>query len=56
MKLKPKKLFAYAGLALLGSVILLVVAVYARQGRTFDAPYPNIAASRDPADIARGFT
>jgi mono/diheme cytochrome c family protein len=40
------------GLATLAIVAVLVVLV--RSGRTFDAPYPLIRASADPAVIARG--
>ena len=32
----------------------LAIAVVVRENRTFDAPYPEIRASRDPAVIARG--
>ena len=43
--------------ALLGAgaaLLLFVAATAARQHRTFTAPYPAIAASRDPAVIERG--
>src|SRR5687767_8411664 len=35
-------------------VVGLVVAVEVRSRRTFDAPFPAVQASRDPAVIARG--
>ena len=34
--------------------LLLVVVILVRANRTFDAPYPEIHASQDPAVIARG--
>jgi mono/diheme cytochrome c family protein len=34
--------------------VILAVVVQVRAGRTFDAPYPEIAASKDPNVIARG--
>ena len=49
-----KKALLGAGAALLGAVLLFVAATAARQHRTFTAPYPAIAASRDPAVIERG--
>jgi mono/diheme cytochrome c family protein len=54
MKVKPKKVLAYAALTLLVGVLLLVALVFVRYGRTFDAPYPNITASQDPVVIERG--
>jgi mono/diheme cytochrome c family protein len=41
-----------AGLAVVAGSFALVVLV--RANRTFDAPYPDIRASKDPAVIARG--
>ncbi|HEV8551299.1 MAG TPA: c-type cytochrome [Polyangiaceae bacterium] len=54
MKVSLKKL-VIRGLGGLGVVAAgLTVAVAARQHRKFDAPYPAIHASRDPAVIERG--
>lgn len=39
---------------LLGLFLVLVVVIQVRSRRRFDAPLPNITASRDPAVIARG--
>lgn len=44
----------WTGLVLSVLMILLVVAVYARHDRTFEAPYPDLTASTDSAVIARG--
>ncbi len=54
MKVKLKKVLGYAALTLVASVLVLVALVYVRQSRTFDAPYPDIAASTDPNVIERG--
>jgi mono/diheme cytochrome c family protein len=54
MKVKPKKVLAYAALTLLTGVLALVALVFVRHDRKFDAPYPNITASQDPEVIARG--
>jgi mono/diheme cytochrome c family protein len=54
MKSKPKRLLLRSS-ALLGTLILgLVLATAARQHRKFEAPYPALRASRDPAVIERG--
>ena len=50
--LKKIALRGAAGLA--GAVALLAIATVVRQHRTFEAPYPAIASSVDPAVIARG--
>lgn len=49
-----KKFLKWTGIALLLLVLGLVTAVALRQNRTFDAPYPEIAASADSAVIAHG--
>ncbi|HEV7923173.1 MAG TPA: c-type cytochrome [Thermoanaerobaculia bacterium] len=51
---KVKKLLAAAALTLAALALVLVSAVLLRWDRTFDAPYPEIHASKDPAVIARG--
>lgn len=42
------------GLMLIVSIVILVAAVYLLKDRTFDAPYPELSASKDSAVIARG--
>lgn len=54
MKVKLKKVLAYAVLTLLTGVLVVVPLVLVRQNRTFDAPHPNITASQDAAVIERG--
>ncbi len=52
-----KRLFSilkWGGIGLVVLIALFVAAVFALQNRSFDAPYPNIAASTDSAVIARG--
>jgi mono/diheme cytochrome c family protein len=49
-----KKISLWGGAPLFGAVVLFLAATAARQHRTFSAPYPAIAASRDPAIIERG--
>lgn len=49
-----KQILKWGGIILASAVVLFVITVYARHGRTFDAPYPNITASTDSALIARG--
>ncbi|HXU63124.1 MAG TPA: c-type cytochrome [Polyangia bacterium] len=49
-----KKILLWGSATLLGALSLFVAATAARQHRTFVAPYPAIAASHDPAVIARG--
>lgn len=48
------RLLKWLGLLLLLLAIVFVASVYARQNRTFEAPYPEITASTDSAVIARG--
>jgi mono/diheme cytochrome c family protein len=52
-----KKLKSFLKWTLICLVVLiagLALLVYSRQNRTFDAPYPEIAASKDSAIIAKG--
>lgn len=51
---KVLKILKWIGIGIFTLVIGLVVFVYARAGRTYDAPYPEITASTDTALIARG--
>lgn len=48
------KFLAWTLATLASLLLLLVVVVLIRSNRTFDAPYPEIHASRDPQVIARG--
>jgi hypothetical protein len=48
------KILKWTGISLLLLIIGLVVLVASRQNLTFEAPYPNIHASRDSTVIARG--
>jgi mono/diheme cytochrome c family protein len=54
MKRIVKKTLLVSGIVLAGAAGVLTIAVAARQHRTFQAPYPAIHASADPAVIARG--
>lgn len=49
-----KTILTWTGIALSGIIVLFVIAVFAFQNKKYDAPYPNIHASRDSAVIARG--
>ena len=46
--------FGGAGVALVVLICAGIVVLEARRNRTFDAPYPAITASTDPAAVARG--
>lgn len=48
------KILKWTGVILLLIIIGFVITVYAMQGKTYDAPYPDIHASTDSAVIARG--
>ncbi|HEY1055401.1 MAG TPA: c-type cytochrome, partial [Emticicia sp.] len=48
------KTLKWIGISLLGVVIIFVVTVSMRQNLTYEAPYPNIKASKDSAIIAHG--
>jgi len=54
MKRIAMKVVLGALAAIAATACALLVAVLVRQDRTFDAPYPQIHASKDPAIIARG--
>ncbi len=49
-----KKILKWTGITLLLVVIIVTIAVATRQNVKFDAPYPDIKASKDSAVIARG--
>lgn len=51
---KLLKVLKWIGIGFLTLIIGVVVFVYARANRTFDAPYPEITASQDSSVIARG--
>ena len=49
-----KKILKWTGITLLLVVIVITLAVASRQDLKFEAPYPDIHASKDTAVIARG--
>ncbi|MCK9408631.1 MAG: cytochrome c [Bacteriovoracaceae bacterium] len=49
-----KRVLKWGGIILGSLLLLFVIAVYALQSKSFDAPYPKITASTDSALIARG--
>ncbi len=49
-----RKILKWTGIIVLSIVILLTVTVALRQNLKFDAPYPDIHASKDSSVIARG--
>lgn len=49
-----KSVLKWGGIVFGSLILLFVIAVFVRQNRTFDAPYPKITASTDSAVIARG--
>lgn len=49
-----KKVLKGLGLLLLSLFVLITVGVTVRKNRKFEAPYPKIAASKDPQVIERG--
>ena len=51
---KLLKILKWTGIGILIIIIGFVIFVYARAGRTYDAPYPEITASLDSSVIARG--
>lgn len=51
---KAAKVFKWTGIVLASIIVLLVAAVFIFDGQTYDAPYPDIKASKDSAVIARG--
>lgn len=48
------KILKWTGIGILIVIVGFVIFVYARANRTFEAPYPEIAASSDSSLIARG--
>lgn len=48
------KFLGYTACAIAAIALVVVVAVLVRWDRTFDAPYPDIHASKDPKAIERG--
>ena len=54
MKRLLKRLLIGAAVVLVLAISTVAIAVVARENRTFDAPYPDLHASADPAVIARG--
>ena len=49
-----RKVLLWLGAAVLLVIAILAITISARWDRRFQAPYPNLAASRDSAVIARG--
>ena len=49
-----KSFLKWTGIALVLAVLVLLITVFSRQNRTFEAPYPDITASTDSAVIAHG--
>lgn len=51
---KLLKILKWTGMGILILIVGFVIFVFARANRTYDAPYPEIAASSDSSLIARG--
>ncbi|MBL7987840.1 MAG: cytochrome c [Chlorobi bacterium] len=51
---KAAKVFKWTGIVLASIIVLFVAAVFIFNGKTYDAPYPDIKATKDSAAIARG--
>ena len=49
-----RKVLLWLGVAIGLIVAILVITISVRWDRRFEAPYPQLAASRDPAVLARG--
>ena len=49
-----KKILKWVGIILLLLIAVLSITTAMRQNLKFDAPYPNIHASKDSAALARG--
>lgn len=49
-----KKILKLTGIVLLSLILIFLFLVFLLQDRKFDAPYPNIRASKDSTVIARG--
>lgn len=54
MRNRLMKFAAWLAVVIAGVATVLMVVVQVRSQRTFDAPYPEVHASSDPAVIARG--
>lgn len=48
------KILKWIGILLVSLIVIITVTVAAKQNQKFDAPYPDIHASKDSAIIARG--
>src|SRR5512147_393638 len=48
-----KKILKWTGIAILSPVLIFVILVFALQSKKFDAPFPNLHASKDSAVIER---
>lgn len=51
---KAAKVFKWTGIVLASIIVLVIAAIFIFDGQTYDAPYPDIKASKDSAVIARG--
>ena len=51
---KLLQVLKWLGIVIGSLIALCIIAVFALQNKTFDAPYPDITASTDSAVIARG--
>jgi mono/diheme cytochrome c family protein len=51
---KALKILKWVGIVLVSVIVIFVALVFVRKNRTFEAPYPDIHASKDSAVIARG--
>jgi mono/diheme cytochrome c family protein len=49
-----KKILKWTGIIILSPVLIFVILVFALQNKKFDAPFPNLHASKDSAVIERG--
>jgi mono/diheme cytochrome c family protein len=49
-----KKILKWTGITILSLVLVFVILVFALQNKKFDAPYPNLHATKDSAMIERG--
>ncbi len=49
-----KKILKWTAITILSMVIIFVIIVFALQNKKFDAPFPNLHATKDSATIERG--
>ena len=49
-----KKILKWTGITILTIVVIFVIIVFSLQNKKFDAPFPNLHATKDSAIIARG--